>query len=98
MGASAVEQLDAQPREAEGTALERSGGDTEATDSRERWRFTSACSGELYRPVFQASASGLDSSGSEESVEPSVDDDAKEGEPVETQSRELWDSRQSRRR
>ena len=42
--------MDAQPREAEGTASNRSGGDAEATDGRERWRFTSACSGELYSP------------------------------------------------
>ena len=48
---SAAEQLDAQPREAEGTALGRSGGDTEATDGRGRWRFTSACSGGFYRTV-----------------------------------------------
>ena len=39
--------MDAQPREAEGTAFGRSDGDAEATADRERWRFTSACSGEL---------------------------------------------------
>ena len=41
--------MDAQPREAEGTALGQSGGDAEATDGRGRWRFTSACSGGFYR-------------------------------------------------
>ena len=44
---AAVEQMDAQPREAEGTAFGQSGGDAEATAGRGRWRFTSACSGEL---------------------------------------------------
>ena len=46
--------MDAQPREAGGTAAGRSGGDAEATDDRERWRFTSACSGELYRTPYGA--------------------------------------------
>ena len=43
--------MDAQPREAEGTALGRSGGDAEVTAGRGRWRFTSACSGELANPA-----------------------------------------------
>ena len=43
--------MDAQPHEAGGAALGQSGRYAEATADRERWRFMSACSGELYRAV-----------------------------------------------
>ena len=46
----AVEQVTDQPPQAEGVAVGRSYGDTEARRNRKRWRLGSACSGELYRP------------------------------------------------
>ena len=93
--------MDAQPREAEGTAFGRSGGDAKATDGRERWRFTSACSGELARavPTDRVEGEGADPPPKERAGRSAEDDSQRLGQHVGQlrERRECWE-RDDRRR